>query len=220
MEYFTPSSPGGPRSYDKPAPVPVNPSTVPGGRAVPVPPVPPDWRPKNMPSAPVVPEIPMPSDMGFPPGEETLPFESAVPPENRSVRYAEPVPPPEENCQPDAEPSALFEADGLSLLGVPPAGMNAAPCFAAFAAHEKAMLSPPPYETSDMQMAPMYSSGFLHSQIGRLVRVEVSAGQALTERTGRLIQVGADYILLQNAEGHTVVCNLDAVRFATVVLEY
>ena len=246
MEYFVPSSPN---SRDGgPAVVPVNPSTVPCGQSAAFPPLPSDWKTRNirpeikppanlerplpravqpvappvMPMAPepVIPPAPEPVPETFPYREDfrTEPYAGGTPPADGFPRYAEPTWPPEETYKPDTEPGRSGDDDGMSLPAVPACGGN--PGFGGVMPYDGAAVSPGCPETSDPLLSPFYTSGFLRGQVGRIIRIESLAGSTLTERVGRLLQVGADYILLHSVEGHTVVCDLSAVRFATIVQEY
>ena len=78
-------------------------------------------------------------------------------------------------------------------------------------------IGPSVADAPDYPFSPLFAPGFLAGQTGRVVRVESLTGNTLTERVGRLMRVGADYILLQSVEGHNMVCDLHAVRFVTIV---
>ena len=70
----------------------------------------------------------------------------------------------------------------------------------------------------DMQAVPLYTAGFLRTQIGRLMRVEFLMGNSLTDRVGRLSEVGAGYIVLRSPDGAShVMCDLASVKFATII---
>jgi hypothetical protein len=63
-----------------------------------------------------------------------------------------------------------------------------------------------------------YVPGFLRSQIGKTVRVEFYVGNAMTDRVGVLVEVGASYILLREFSGAaTIMCDLFAIKFVTIV---
>ena len=70
----------------------------------------------------------------------------------------------------------------------------------------------------DMQEPPLYTAGFLRTQIGRLMRVEFLMGNSLTDRVGRLAEVGAEYIVLRSPDGVShVMCDLASIKFATII---
>ena len=62
---------------------------------------------------------------------------------------------------------------------------------------------------------PMYTPGFLRTQIGQTVRVEFLIGTtSLTDRFGTLIGVGTSYILIQEAQTDDVLlCDIYSIKF-------
>ena len=64
-------------------------------------------------------------------------------------------------------------------------------------------------------LSPLYTPGFLRTQIGRTVRVEFLVGTSgLTDRFGTLIGVGASYILIQEAESDDILlCDIYSIKF-------
>ena len=59
---------------------------------------------------------------------------------------------------------------------------------------------------------------FLRRNIGRIVRAELLVGDRLYCRTGRLAEVGANYVLLRLANpACSVMCDLGSLRFCTVL---
>lgn len=66
-----------------------------------------------------------------------------------------------------------------------------------------------------------FTAGFLRTQIGRLVRVEFLIGTNSTnDRVGRLIGVGASYILLESYDRtSTVMCDIYSIKFVTILNE-
>ncbi len=65
---------------------------------------------------------------------------------------------------------------------------------------------------------PLYTPGFLRTQIGKLMRVEFLIGDSMTDRVGRLIQVGASFILLQSIDPLSVfMCDLYSIKFVSIV---
>ena len=65
---------------------------------------------------------------------------------------------------------------------------------------------------------PIYTPGFLKTQIGRLMRVEFLIGtNNLVDRIGILSEVGASYILLRSFENDSLVyCDIYAIKFITI----
>ncbi len=79
------------------------------------------------------------------------------------------------------------------------------------------IIMPPGDDTPETLESPIYTPGFLRTQIGKLMRVEFLVGDNLNDRVGRLIQVGASYILLQLVEsGNTIMCDLYSIKFVTI----
>lgn len=69
---------------------------------------------------------------------------------------------------------------------------------------------------------PIYTPGFLRTQIGKLMRVEFLIGtNNMTDRVGFLEEVGASYILLRSFEGDTMIyADLYAIKFITISITY
>lgn len=68
---------------------------------------------------------------------------------------------------------------------------------------------------------PVFVPGFLAQNLGKLMRVEFLVGNNTTDRVGRLIEVGASYILLQSLEhGSSIMCDLFSIKFVTIVDSY
>jgi len=148
--------------------------------------------------------------------DDASPLGAGLPPKGGYEPYTESPLPPEESYPADHALSAPPEVEALT-----PA-QPFFPAADAFAPAQSLAVPPlpvPPLAAGvpDFFRSSLFTSGFLTGQIGRTVRVESQTGGALTERAGRLRQVGADYLLLQNAEGHDVMCDLKAVRFITIV---
>ena len=78
--------------------------------------------------------------------------------------------------------------------------------------------------TDTTQPAPMtvnsveFLNGFLRTQIGRRVRVEFLVGtNTFTDKSGLLIGVGANYILLREAESDDILtCDFFNIKFVTI----
>ena len=65
---------------------------------------------------------------------------------------------------------------------------------------------------------PVSAPGYLAQRIGRIVRVELQVGEGLVERTGRLLAVGPNTLLLETAEGQVLV-DMATVKFVTIIFE-
>jgi hypothetical protein len=64
---------------------------------------------------------------------------------------------------------------------------------------------------------PIYTAGYLATQIGQNMKVELLVGNDLTEKNGRLLDVGSGYIVLQTYDPlSTVMCDMDSIKFVTV----
>lgn len=72
---------------------------------------------------------------------------------------------------------------------------------------------PPPLTSSD------YIPGYLATIIGKNIRAEfVVSASAYVEKTGRLIDVGVNYFILEDANSQTqIMCDLYSVKFVTVL---
>ncbi len=68
--------------------------------------------------------------------------------------------------------------------------------------------------------SPLFTPGFLRTQIGRKVRVEFLLGtNSFTDRTGTLIAVGASYILIRLVDSDDVMlCDIYSIKFVTFIL--
>lgn len=65
---------------------------------------------------------------------------------------------------------------------------------------------------------PSYTPGFLRTQIGKVMRVEFYINNTVTDKVGRLLQVGASYIVLQSVESNSITyCDLYSIKFVTIV---
>ena len=69
---------------------------------------------------------------------------------------------------------------------------------------------------------PIYTPGFLRTQIGKLMRIEFLIGtNNLTDRIGFLEDVGASYILLRSFEGDSeIYADIYAIKFITISSSY
>ncbi len=62
----------------------------------------------------------------------------------------------------------------------------------------------------------LFVPGYLQTQIGKLMRVDFLIGNSVESRTGRLAEVGAAYIILQQLNVHTM-CDLFSIKFAVII---
>lgn len=69
---------------------------------------------------------------------------------------------------------------------------------------------------------PIYTPGFLRTQIGKLMRIEFLIGtNNMTDRIGFLEDVGASYILLRSFEGDSLIyADIYAIKFITISATY
>lgn len=66
--------------------------------------------------------------------------------------------------------------------------------------------------------SPLYTAGYLNTQIGKLIKVEFLIGNSFTDRTGVLVKVGVSYIILRpiDVSGY-ILCDLYSIKFVTIV---
>ena len=76
--------------------------------------------------------------------------------------------------------------------------------------------------TPEVLTNPIYTPGFLRSQIGKLMRVEFLIGtNNMVDRIGFLEEVGASYILLSSFEGNILIyADIYAIKFITISATY
>ena len=76
--------------------------------------------------------------------------------------------------------------------------------------------------TPEVLTNPIYTPGFLRSQIGKLMRVEFLIGtNNMVDRIGFLEEVGASYILLRSFEGDSLIyADIYAIKFITISATY
>lgn len=69
---------------------------------------------------------------------------------------------------------------------------------------------------------PIYTPGFLRTQIGKLMRIEFLIGtNNMVDRIGFLEDVGASYILLRSFEGDSMIyADIYAIKFITISATY
>lgn len=64
----------------------------------------------------------------------------------------------------------------------------------------------------------LYIAGYLNTQIGKLVKAEFLVGNTITDRTGVLVKVGVNYILLRPIDiNGLLLCDLYSIKFVTIV---
>lgn len=63
----------------------------------------------------------------------------------------------------------------------------------------------------------LFIPGYLNTQLGKYMRIEFLIGNSLTDRNGKLVKVGASYIILQAQNGDLIVCDLFSIKFATII---
>ena len=73
---------------------------------------------------------------------------------------------------------------------------------------------PPPVSNID------YIPGYLASNIGKNIKAEFVVGTSqYVEKTGKLIDVGVNYFVLEDANSKTnIMCDLYSVKFVTVIV--
>ena len=76
--------------------------------------------------------------------------------------------------------------------------------------------------TPEILTNPIYTPGFLRTQIGKLMRIEFLIGtNNMVDRVGFLEEVGTSYILLRSFEGDTMIyADLYAIKFITISITY
>ena len=76
--------------------------------------------------------------------------------------------------------------------------------------------------TPEVLSNPIYTPGFLRTQIGKLMRIEFLIGtNNLVDRIGFLEDVGTSYILLRSFEGDSMIyADLYSIKFITISATY
>lgn len=81
------------------------------------------------------------------------------------------------------------------------------------------MAAPPGEQAPTTVVSPLYTPGFLRTQIGRMMRVEFLIGSngPLVDRIGTLLAVGVSYILLRPVGANdTIMCDIYSIKFVTI----
>lgn len=79
--------------------------------------------------------------------------------------------------------------------------------------------TPSTVQTPQTVQNPYYTAGYLRKFIGRDVRVEflIGTGGPLIDRIGKLLEVGASYIVIRPIRSNdTLICDLYSIKFVTV----
>ena len=78
---------------------------------------------------------------------------------------------------------------------------------------------PPGEQSPQTLQSPMYTPGYLRSQIGKTMRVEFLMGSGpLVDRIGTLVGVGASYILLRPVGTDDILlCDIYSIKFVTIL---
>lgn len=68
--------------------------------------------------------------------------------------------------------------------------------------------------------SPLYTPGFLRTQIGRRMRIEFLIGTSnLTDRTGTLVSVGASYVIIRLIDSDDLMlCDIYSIKFVTIIM--
>ncbi len=68
--------------------------------------------------------------------------------------------------------------------------------------------------------SPLYTPGFLRTQIGRRMRIEFLIGTSnLTDRSGTLVAVGASYIIIRLIDSDDLMlCDIYSIKFVTIFM--
>lgn len=133
-------------------------------------------------------------------------MQPAIQPGMHSGMQPQPMPYMEQNpggCQ--CPPPADMQ-NGMRARGMTPSGAIAPSPGTVFTGGDQSPLT---------TFNPMYTPGFLRTQIGRTVRVEFLIGTSgLTDRFGTLIGVGTSYILIQEAQSDDILlCDIYSIKF-------
>lgn len=64
-----------------------------------------------------------------------------------------------------------------------------------------------------------YIPGYLANNIGKNVRAEFVIGTQYVDKTGKLVEVGVNYFVLQDVNSRTnIMCDLYSVKFVTILV--
>lgn len=75
----------------------------------------------------------------------------------------------------------------------------------------------PGMRMQDKAGSDLYMPDFLSTQIGKYIKVQFPVGNNLTDRTGQLIKVGANYILLKASDGNIIMCDMFSIMFTEII---
>lgn len=99
-----------------------------------------------------------------------------------------------------------------------PSGMPTGPTPTPLPAPNMVQVAPPGQQAPQTVESPLYTPGFLRTQIGKRMRVEFLIGTgALIDRIGTLVGVGASYILLMPTDTDDIMmCDIYSIKFVTI----
>lgn len=79
-------------------------------------------------------------------------------------------------------------------------------------------LSQPAMQMAQNSCDGNFMPGYLRNHIGKLVRVESLIGGSLERRTGTLMQVGADFIVIKLCETcASMMCEAGSIKYITII---
>lgn len=64
--------------------------------------------------------------------------------------------------------------------------------------------------------SPLFIPGYLSSQIGKYVVAEFLEGQLIISKEGILMEVGVNFIILQDKNRNKIVCDLNSLKFINI----
>lgn len=110
-------------------------------------------------------------------------------------------------------------APGLTPAQALPTGIPSGPPYGGAPLIPAAPVTPPAEQPPQTVQNPYYTAGYLRKFIGRDVRIEflIGTGGPLIDRIGRLLEVGASYIVINPFRTNdTLICDLYSIKFVTV----
>lgn len=108
---------------------------------------------------------------------------------------------------------------GVTPTQALPTGIPSGPPYGGAPLITPAPVTPSVAQPPQTVQNPYYTAGYLRKFIGRDVRIEflIGTGGPLIDRIGRLLEVGASYIVLRPFRTNdTLVCDLYSIKFVTV----
>lgn len=137
--------------------------------------------------------------------------------DNSQMQYSQNNNSPYSPCSPSSQSQTMLSQTPTSLNYTPSTSLSQAPDTSIPSApppiYPPTQQGPPPVSSAD------YIPGFLASVIGRYIRAEFLVGSnTFLDKTGKLIEVGVNFFVLQDINSHTnVMCDLYSVRFVTIL---